>query len=281
MRRALVWAIVGLLLVPAALRAAGDPPTAAAPGDGTAAATPEMTPATTAQAPAAALAIAPRQPVAGEPVRLDASGSTGAIAAYRWDLDGDGSFETAGGTEPVLEHAFDAGPVTVGVQVADASGATDEATADLTVSAPAPDPEPQATKPPEPAAPAKPAKAPQPAKPAEASPASRYGEPPAQLRRARKVHAAASSSVTIQNFAFSPATINVNQGDTITWTNRDSAPHTATGSGGSFNTGTLQEGDSGSATFSKAGTFSYFCSVHPSMKGTVVVAAAGGSGGSG
>ncbi len=95
------------------------------------------------------------------------------------------------------------------------------------------------------------------------------------------VHAAASSGVTIKNFAFSPGTTTVHVGDTITWTNQDSIAHTATASDGSFDTGLLQKGKSGSHTFTKAGTIAYICSVHPSMKGTVVVAAASGGSGSG
>jgi plastocyanin len=95
------------------------------------------------------------------------------------------------------------------------------------------------------------------------------------------VHAAASSGVTIKNFAFSPGTTTVHVGDTITWTNQDSIAHTATASDGSFDTGLLQKGKSGSHTFTKAGTIAYICSVHPSMKGTVTVAAASGSSGSG
>jgi plastocyanin len=98
------------------------------------------------------------------------------------------------------------------------------------------------------------------------------------------VHAAASSGVTIKNFAFNPASTTVHVGDTITWTNQDSAPHSATASDGSFDTGILQKGKSGSHTFTKAGSFAYICSVHPSMKATVTVAAAssgaGTSGGS-
>ena len=95
------------------------------------------------------------------------------------------------------------------------------------------------------------------------------------------VRAAASTSVTIQNFAFHPPTVSIGVGDTVTWTNRDDAPHTATGSG--FDTGTLNKGQSGSHTFTKAGRFSYICSIHPNMKGTVLVGVAGGgsSGGGG
>jgi len=70
-------------------------------------------------------------------------------------------------------------------------------------------------------------------------------------------------------------------GDSVTWTNRDEAPHTATGGGGSFNTGNLEQGQSGSHTFSSAGRFPYICALHPTMKGTVVVAGTGAGGGSG
>ena len=94
--------------------------------------------------------------------------------------------------------------------------------------------------------------------------------------RKKDAHAAASGAVTIKNFAFGPATIRINAGDTVTWTNRDSAQHTASGKGGSFNTGILNEGKSASHTFSKAGTFAYICAIHPDMHGTVVVAAASG-----
>jgi hypothetical protein len=92
--------------------------------------------------------------------------------------------------------------------------------------------------------------------------------------------------VTIKNFAFAPTTSTVHVGDTITWTNQDQVAHTATASDGSFDTGSISQGKSGSHTFTKAGTIPYICSIHPSMKGTVTVLAAattsssGGSGGS-
>jgi plastocyanin len=86
--------------------------------------------------------------------------------------------------------------------------------------------------------------------------------------------AAASTGVTIKNFKFAPASSSVHVGDTITWTNQDAIGHTATATDGSFNTGTINQGKSGSHTFTKAGTFAYICSIHPSMHGTVVVAAA-------
>jgi plastocyanin len=97
------------------------------------------------------------------------------------------------------------------------------------------------------------------------------------------VTAAAASGVTIKNFQFSPGTSSVHVGDTITWTNKDQAAHTATAKDGSFDTGTIKQNKTGSHTFTKAGTFPYICSIHPSMKGTVAVlaAASSGSGGSG
>jgi plastocyanin len=98
-----------------------------------------------------------------------------------------------------------------------------------------------------------------------------------------KAHASASASVTMGDFFFSPASVSVAVGDTVTWHNTGQAPHTATANDGSFDTGTINAGGSGSHTFSSAGTFSYICTIHPNMKGTVRVlsSSSGGSGGSG
>ena len=79
------------------------------------------------------------------------------------------------------------------------------------------------------------------------------------------------NAVTIQNYAFSPATLTVKVGDKVTWTNQDSVGHSATADDNSFDTGVIAQGQSGSTTFSKAGTYTYHCSVHPSMHGTIVV----------
>ena len=92
---------------------------------------------------------------------------------------------------------------------------------------------------------------------------------------------AADHAVGISGFAFSPATVTVAVGDTVTWTNADQVPHTATADAGAFDTGTLDNGGSNTVTFSTAGTFPYHCSVHPQMTGTVVVEAASSSGGGG
>ena len=92
---------------------------------------------------------------------------------------------------------------------------------------------------------------------------------------------AAEEPVTIENFAFDPADLTVSVGDTVTWSNKDSAAHTATADGGSFDTGTIAAGSSKSVTFSKAGTFTYHCKIHASMTARVVVEAASGGGGGG
>jgi plastocyanin len=83
--------------------------------------------------------------------------------------------------------------------------------------------------------------------------------------------AQSNATVSIANFAFSPATINVSVGDTVVFVNNDSVAHTATATDGSFDTGTIQPGGSASVTFTSAGTFSYMCSIHPNMTGTVIV----------
>ncbi|MBI3486164.1 cupredoxin family copper-binding protein [Candidatus Daviesbacteria bacterium] len=83
--------------------------------------------------------------------------------------------------------------------------------------------------------------------------------------------AMSKNEVQIKNFAFSPASITVKVGESVTWTNQDSVGHSATADDNSFDTGVFSQGKSGSFTFSKAGTYTYHCSVHPNMKATVVV----------
>lgn len=79
----------------------------------------------------------------------------------------------------------------------------------------------------------------------------------------------AAGTVTIANFAFSPAAVTVPAGTTLTWTNNDSAPHDI--SGGPLHSPTLSQGQTWSYTFSTAGTYSYICSIHPYMTGSVTV----------
>jgi plastocyanin len=135
----------------------------------------------------------------------------------------------------------------------------------------APPPEPAPAEP----APAEPAPAPEPQ-----FLADERDEAP---EPAPKAVAAASGSVTVSDFSFSPGTITINQGDTFTWVNNGPTPHSATSSSGVFDTGIFPKGQSRSHTFNEAGTFAYICTPHPFMKGTVVVQASQteGSGGSG
>ena len=93
--------------------------------------------------------------------------------------------------------------------------------------------------------------------------------------------AAADGSVTISDFKFSPKTVTVNEGDSVTFTNDGPTLHTATAEDGSFDTGNLNAGDSDTVTFDSAGTIAYICTPHPFMKGTVVVQAASSGSGSG
>jgi len=89
---------------------------------------------------------------------------------------------------------------------------------------------------------------------------------------------AADQDVTIQGFAFSPGRVTVMVGDTVTWTNRDGASHTATADDGSFDTGGIPGDSSDTVRFTTAGEFTYYCAIHPDMRGRVIVQEAAGSG---
>ena len=82
-----------------------------------------------------------------------------------------------------------------------------------------------------------------------------------------------SIEVKIDNFSFGPATLTVPVGSTVTWTNRDDIPHTvvSTDDPKTFKSKVLDTDEKFSFTFSKAGTYPYFCSIHPKMTGKVVV----------
>jgi plastocyanin len=81
----------------------------------------------------------------------------------------------------------------------------------------------------------------------------------------------ATDTVSIQNFAYSPATVTVKAGTTITWTNRDQDAHTVTAMAGPFHSPTLNTGQSFQYTFTTPGRFDYLCTIHPFMTATVVV----------
>jgi plastocyanin len=80
-----------------------------------------------------------------------------------------------------------------------------------------------------------------------------------------------SMKVEIEDFAYDPDPVTIEEGGKVIWVNRDSAPHTATAEDGSFDTGTLEEGKLKSENFKEPGTYAYICSIHPQMHGTVEV----------
>lgn len=81
----------------------------------------------------------------------------------------------------------------------------------------------------------------------------------------------AMSAVSISNFSFNPASLQVPVGTMVTWTNNDSTAHTVTSNTSVFDSGTLPVGSSFSFTFTQTGTFAYHCNIHPTMTGTITV----------
>jgi plastocyanin len=82
---------------------------------------------------------------------------------------------------------------------------------------------------------------------------------------------AANAEVKIDNFSFGPQTLTVPVGATVTWTNRDDIPHTSVSTDGVFKSKVMDTDEKFSYTFAKAGTYPYYCSIHPKMTGQVVV----------
>ena len=82
---------------------------------------------------------------------------------------------------------------------------------------------------------------------------------------------APAAAVKIDNFVFGPQTVTVPVGTTVTWTNVDDIPHTAVSTDGVFKSKVMDTDEKFSYTFTKTGTYSYYCSVHPKMTGKVVV----------
>jgi plastocyanin len=80
-----------------------------------------------------------------------------------------------------------------------------------------------------------------------------------------------ANEVYLQGMAFSPVTLSVTAGTTVTWTNKDAMTHTVTSDTGLFDSGNVAANGTYSYTFSTAGTYAYHCSIHPSMKASVVV----------
>jgi LPXTG-motif cell wall-anchored protein len=130
-------------------------------------------------------------------------------------------------------------------------------------------------------APEQPAAQPTPAdQAAAAQPGGEQGEG-AKSSEEPVARAAAPGTVTIKDFSFSPASITVNVGESVTWRNNGPSGHSAKANDGSFDTGVFGRGGSRSHTFRNPGTFAYICEPHPFMKGTVRVVGSGSGGGSG
>jgi plastocyanin len=246
-------------------------------------------------APQAVLKGPAKSPQVGKRLELDSSGSipgSGAIVGHAWDLDGNGSFEKDSGARPLVAITpKKPGPLTVQVRVLDAQGQSSDAKLDLKVKKAETKPQTNGTITDfagtssgqgQGAVSARAGATPTlvPTKRLRGAQHATKSPKKAGKSKPATVTTAASTGVTIKNFKFAPSTSSVHVGDTITWTNQDIAPHTATASNGSWDTGTINKGKTGSHTFTTAGTFPYICSIHPSMKGTVTVLAAAGSGGS-
>ncbi|MEK7664521.1 MAG: cupredoxin family copper-binding protein [Patescibacteria group bacterium] len=93
--------------------------------------------------------------------------------------------------------------------------------------------------------------------------------PPSKLPQDEASPNKETNAVVIKNFVFSPETLIITKGNTVNWTNQDSIPHIISGNG--LQSGTLSKGQSFSFIFNSAGTFDYICSLHPYMKGQIIV----------
>jgi plastocyanin len=90
---------------------------------------------------------------------------------------------------------------------------------------------------------------------------------------ARQAHAALETpaTITIDNFTFGPADLTVPVGTVVTWSNHDDIPHSIVATDKAFRSAALDTNDSYTFTFKTAGTFAYFCGLHPHMTGKVIV----------
>jgi plastocyanin len=82
---------------------------------------------------------------------------------------------------------------------------------------------------------------------------------------------AGTVDIAIKGFAFDPPSITIKAGTTVRWVNQDSANHTITSDSGAWDSGGIAQGESFTRVFDTVGTFTYHCTVHPSMKGTIIV----------
>ena len=107
--------------------------------------------------------------------------------------------------------------------------------------------------------------------PASAGASEPAASAPAESQSAAPAPGGEESAVQIADFAFDPAALTIAAGSTVTWSNGDTAQHTATADDGSWDTGSIANGASASQAFPDAGTFAYHCAIHPAMTGTITV----------
>ena len=93
-----------------------------------------------------------------------------------------------------------------------------------------------------------------------------------QVQSSPPIASATNADITISGFAFNPSTLTVAKGASVVWINGESAKHTVVSdTGNEINSDALSKGQAYSHTFNTAGTYNYHCSIHPSMKGKVIV----------
>ena len=83
---------------------------------------------------------------------------------------------------------------------------------------------------------------------------------------------APANQISIKEYMFMPATLNIATGTKVTWVNHDDVPHTIVDTDKAFHSAALDTDDTYSFTFTKPGTYHYFCTLHPKMVGTIIVA---------
>jgi plastocyanin len=214
--------------------------------------------------PAPSLVALPARPQAGERVRLTLVNVPSGLPSVAWRVSGAraGSRQTLGAGQISVVFA-QPGIHRVAVELI---GATASQSRALFVAVAPASPRPRALASPAHQARRRPTSAPHQLAPDALAPRALA---PHHLARA-----AGDPKVGIADFHFTPATLTIHVGNTVTWTNSGPSSHTATARDGSFNTGQLSRGHRASHTFTTAGTYAYFCSIHPFMRGTVTVLAA-------
>lgn len=98
-----------------------------------------------------------------------------------------------------------------------------------------------------------------------------HHDPGSDTRGEQAVAAGDALTIEIADYAFRPGNVVVAQGTNVTWVNRDGVPHTATATGGAFDTGLLQGGESATLRLDEPGVYEYTCLPHPSMKARIEV----------